>query len=487
MSRRLLLLLIVFWGVMVFRLDSTWDGTEERVWIAAAIRNYHYYDFADIGLMVTRNPVPGTTEDLQFYTSHPPVAIWIPAILTEFLGFNELAIRYASVAATLLSATVLYVIGRRLYNNDIAFWATLFYAGTPFIAYYSRLPGYTPFGMLFSLLYTAIIINWLKRPTQARFLALLILTWLAVWTAWAAVFFIGTIGIIAMWQGQVLHKKRVVLLGISSVLAFITLIVFYQIQWEGSIDGLVHRFLWRTSNASGRQGTDAFNVLDYLIKNFSHIIYLATPSLFFLSIWGVVIIKKRGGNHAILIGLLLAGVLYQVAFRNASYIHPYYKAYLVPAMALSAGFVVVYARKGRWKRPIIDGLIASMMLVSVGVIGVMHFMADNQPWIFEIINTFQAQSTEDDILAVNFIDPKHNQVIQFYLFRPVVQIDSTIDIQNLADESQRRVLYIYCTELPATELVPTIETIFDDFAMYDSQPLLDEKCHLFFVEPQEPN
>lgn len=484
MPRRLLILFIVFWGVMVIRLDSTWDGIQERVWIAAAVRNYTLYDFQDIGFMVTRNAAPTNPDNLSFYTSHPPLNVWLPAILTKFFGYNELAIRYGFAAVTMLSAAAMYVIARRLYGERIAFWATLFYVVTPFVAYFGRMPGHDLLGMLAALLYTAVIINWLRKPTQVRFIALIALTWLAVWTAWPAVFFIAVIGIVAMWQGKAYHKKRVVILGISTILAFVTLLVFYQLQWDGSLERLLDKYEYRTSNVSGRQGSEPFTIIEYIMQNVGHVIYLGTPGLLALSVWGIFILRKRGGNHAILIGLFIAGLLYQLAFRNASFIHSYYKVFLVPAMALSAAFVVVYSRRGRWKRPAVDGLIFSMIIVSASLIFIMH-LGDSQPWIFDIVNEFEAESTPDDILATSFYDTKHNEVIMFYLFRQVQWIQTPEEALELANETQQRVMYVYCVDIPVTERVPIFPNIFDDMASYESEAFLEDRCHLFKVTPDE--
>lgn len=41
-----------------------------------------------------RNEVPTTPENFTYYSHHPPLIVWMPAVTTIFLGENELAVRF---------------------------------------------------------------------------------------------------------------------------------------------------------------------------------------------------------------------------------------------------------------------------------------------------------------------------------------------------------------------------------------------------------
>lgn len=93
MRIRLILLLLLVWGLLVIRLDAPWYGLQEapRTWVPAGVRNYQTYGLEATGLMVIRNTDPADPADFQYYSHHPPLIIWLPALIAIPVGFNEVA------------------------------------------------------------------------------------------------------------------------------------------------------------------------------------------------------------------------------------------------------------------------------------------------------------------------------------------------------------------------------------------------------------
>lgn len=457
-SPRLIILLLIAWALLTFHISSPWYGVQDsyRVWIPSAVRNYEIYGVDQIGLMVVRDSDPvENPADLYYYSHHPPLVAWIPAIVTQFTGFNELGVRYAFACATLLGIVALYVITRRLYNERIAWWAAAFYGLVPMVSYMGRVPGHDPLGLLAALLFTAVIINWLRQPNRARFLALLFLAWMAVWTAWPAVFIVAWVGLAAFLLGNRQQRIGVIGIGVLCVVALVVLLGSYQLQWDQSIDSLMEAFIWRTSEVSGVRESDPLTVSAYLGKLFIDIFVLITPGVLVMSILGLFTLRRRSSRTALVIvgALFLSGVSYLLVFRNASYIHDYYKVFLLPAMAIVAAMAWIHLRMRkpphRVLRPVMDGMLLTTILMGLFVFGVLHYSAQ-QPEIDTIINNINTDATENDHLSVYFNYPGYDfstgfdRVVKFYTYRRMDwNLPPAVALSN-AESVDGRTLYYFC-------------------------------------------
>ena len=450
---RLITLLLIIWGLLVIRIGAPWFSVQEspRVWVPASVRDYHVYGLAETGGMVFRHTAPVKPENFHYYTHHPPLIIWLPYVLSLVMGDNELAVRFGFSAVTLLSAVAFYVLVRRLYGEKVAWWSTAFYGLVPMVAYYGRVPGHDQLGLLAILLFGAVMINWLRHPTKARLIALCLLTWMAVWTAWTAVFFVAALGLAAMWLGSRQHQAAVIGLGVLSIIAFAVMMLFYQSQWDGAIDSLLDAFGWRASNASDDPGTEPFTLIGFVWRTLVHIGVFITPGVSVLAVWGIFTQWRRGthGTHfanVIVLALLVGSLGYQLVFRNASYVHDYYKLTFVPAMAISAGVAWVYARKqSRIIRPIFD----SMLLISIGVsMGLLFWLhsTGTRPELEAAIALVAAETTPDDIIMTSLKGKDIMMPLRFYAAREIAEDTLLENARRTAESTEQRVVYLDCPE-----------------------------------------
>ncbi len=451
--QRLFLFVIVlvgFWGVLTLRLDGRWYGIQEapRVWVPAAVRNYDLYGLETTGLMVIRNAGPATPETFEYYTHHPPLIIWLPALVTRFTGYNELGVRYGFAVITLLSGAAFFLFIRRLYDEKIALWSLAFYAFTPLIAYYGRIPGHDQIGMFFILLFAAVMLNWLKQPTRGRLVALMILTWCAVWSAWTAVFFIGCFGLGAMFLGNRSQKLTVVGLGVLSIVAFMALMLFYQLQWSGSIDSILDAFVWRSSSAIDDPGTVSFTVFEFIFTPLVHTVVLGTVGLFLMAVCGFPALYKHSTYTAkvMFIALFMGFFSYQLVFRNASYVHDYYKITLAPTLAVLGAGLVVYgwqSARRRFLRPLIVSFMLLAVIQGAAVFYFLHHTAQ-RPWLDETISAIDTLPT--DVHLVTHLYGKDNLMpLRFYTYRT---IDEDISFAMALEhaENEASIVYIACPE-----------------------------------------
>lgn len=455
---KLIALLIVTWALLMIRLAAPWYGVQDsyRVWIAASVRNYDRYGLETTGLMVVRTVEPvENVEDLYFYSHHPPLITWVPALITRLVGFHELGVRYGFACVTLIGVAALYVLTRRLIGEKYALWAAFFYALTPFVAYHGRVPGHDPLGMTAALLFGVVMVNWLRQPERPRFLALLMLAWLAIWTAWPGVFLVAGFGLAGFLLGSNRQRIEMVFIGAITVFAFIVLMVFYQLQWSGSIDSLLEAFNWRSSSALLRPGSRNFTVIEYVAVTLRYILVLGTPSLLIFALLGAFMLRRHSTwKVSIIIAILFAaGVGYELVFRNASFIHDYYWVFIVPPMAIAASVFVVNSRglnaRHRLLRPLIDGLILSFVLASAYQLWMMHEAA-RHPILDAIIEAINTEVSPDDIL-LGYVEAQgynvatgHHNVVQFYTSRAIQWDMLYPDALKVVAQTENPVTYVYC-------------------------------------------
>lgn len=350
--------------------------------------------------------------------------------------------RYGFAVATWLSVAAFYVLVRRLYGERVAWWAAAFFALTPMVAYYGRVPGHDQLGLLVSFLFAAVLVNWLRQPNRVRLLALILLAWMAVWTAWTAVFFVAALGLTAMLWGSQSQRLAVIGLGGVVVVAFIALMLFYQAQWSESIDSILDAFVWRSSSASDDPDSAAFTLTQFVAVTVVHAGFFITGGVLVFSLIGVYVLWRQDRlAGSIVLALLLAGLGYQLIFRNASYVHDYYKLVLVPALAVAAGVAWVHGRRGRILRPLMDTLMVLVFIQSVLVFAWAHHTG-NRPWMDAVIETVAAEMQPGDRIMTHLAGKDMVMPLRFYLFHAVDEDRVYTD----ALAAGGRVLFIECPD-----------------------------------------
>ena len=491
--KRLVILLLVSWGLLVFRLGSPFYGVQDSglAWIASSVRNYDLYGLDQTGLMMVRNVEPTTPENFYYYSHHPPMMVWAPALATIPFGFHELGVRYASAAMTLITIATLYALACKLYGQRMAFWSAAFFAFTPFVLYFGRTIGHDRAGMLAGLAFALVLVDWLRQPTRKRYGILVALIWAGVWSAWAAVIMIGALGVVAFLAGPPALRRSVVGLGVWGFVACVTLMGFYQLQWSGSIDSILDAFVWRTSSASGFADSEPFTMPEWVVRMITTTFFFGSAGIFALGLIGVGALRRHSVALSgwIVFALFAGGLGYQLAFRNASYIHDYYQAYFAPAMAISAAAAWVYTRHHpkarRLAHPISSGLALVSVAAFVIVWGTLHF-SGHRPTLAAIIDTIDESVDENDMLAVNFRNDRDwGMPIMYYNFRPMRFHVSAADAIDMAESTDAGTRYIYCTldeaDTPRPEL--EIDAVPQALLSFPAEPIHDTNCLLFDLTP----
>ncbi|MBE2268170.1 MAG: glycosyltransferase family 39 protein [Anaerolinea sp.] len=444
-------ILLIAWALLTIRIGAAWTGHHDAngAWTSVAVRNWQWHGF--LNGMVIYNEGFDPAERFEYYTHHPPFSAYLAAPLVLLAGFDEALIRFPSAAVTLISAAALYVLVRRLSNARRAAWAALLYALTPMIGYFGRMPNYEAPGLMFTLLFAAVLVQWIKTPTRARWIALAALVVGIVWTAWAADMIAALLGVVALLTVRPSRRIAVIALGVVGAVALFAMIALFAANYPAALDELRGMFLFRTSDASLAPGSAPFTWGDYVVRQLGRFITLFTPTILALALIGAPGILRERKSRPVLIALLLGGLAYILLFRNAAYVHDYYAIYLTIPLAISAAAAITPVRRARsrWARPLVVALILATPIPALVYLSQLHASADGDQ-VLQVAAVVHDNSEPGSIILSNL--PDTGWAMGFYAERSVEWLISPADAIQRANASEVPTYYLYCDEystLPA--------------------------------------
>jgi 4-amino-4-deoxy-L-arabinose transferase-like glycosyltransferase len=487
----LVIILLLMWAVLTVRINAGWYGhhDENGRWISTAVRNYNLYGAENLAYLVTTNSSPATPETAEYYVNHPPLIVWTAWLSSTLFGRyqsgmpypdawpTEMAVRLVSIFATMINLSAFYVLCRRLLGTRLAILCLCLYSFTPMIAYYGRMPNHEPLVLPFICLFAAIFVNWMRRFTLAQTVVMALCAVIAMWTAWAAAFFFGTLGIVALIYGQKQQRWTIIGIGIITIAATILVPVFYELQRPGSIDTLLKAFTFRTSTRNLDRASEDFTLTQYLLQLISHMFVTMSFGVTILGAWGIVlsIRNKTGLTRAVILALLLACVGYMLVFRNAFHVHDYYKIFYMLSFAIGAAIAVNHLwllprhRMGRYARPFVVGILLYSLIAGVYWFNVLH-RTSMKPILHEIVASLPTYTQESDIILTNLsgIFP----MIDYYTYRTLVYDITPQEAINRAEAGNEHIKYLFCV------LSDGDGTIFDDVFGESSVTVVTDDCRL---------
>ena len=454
-----ILILLVATGLLLEHFNAPWFGHHDAngVWLSAASRNARTYDNLEYPLVPLINLGPIPAEVPRWYVHHPPLIVWTVTLANQVFGDYPLAPRFVSVLSTLIAIAGFYVFCRRLYNQKQALLCVMLFTFTPMIIFFGRMPNHEPMSLAFLMASLAIFINWYRRPTPGRWYALIITIILAVWSAWATVFFFAFIFLFCWIIATRSIRFKLFILGAISVASVGSVMVFFQLIYPDTIHELLRTFIWRTSTVS-EISTD-FTWLEFIGQTFIHLLPHASIGVLLTGLIGIVPSWRNENrfNRALIFAFAAGGLLYVIVFRSASYVHDYYKIYLMPFLAICSANAIYYALENRnirrWASPALLGLfVVSFGFSAVYLRGL--YLNERGDAMVAIANTI-AEHTERDDLVITNMGPA-NPTIQYYAFRNIVWDVMPDEIQTAREDNSTRAVYFYCgdsTNLPAGERI----------------------------------
>ncbi|HKQ47341.1 MAG TPA: glycosyltransferase family 39 protein [Phycisphaerae bacterium] len=358
------LVVAVIYAVGLTReIQRPWNGLHE--WNGALYslfaRNFLRYPWEihhGMPLIAVGEAVPAENER-SIYPSHPAGLVWLVAASFRVLGESEWAARLVPIIASLGSVTLLMLLVRRRWGDDLALVCGLVYSIFPMTVYFGRMVNHEPVCTFFMLAAAWSWDHWTNPPRENFGRRWAIVVWIiaiigGIWIDWAGALYGGLFAVYIAWQA--IRRRRhahggsqrpylpttTAALCVGAVTIASAGMLFHIVcgGFDGRWDDLARVFASRASSAPDDWPDRAWTVTE---GNFS------LPGLFFgiaglLFIVVELIASRTGGRPATALGgfgvLFATGVVWLALFWRQYQMHQYWAFYLGPFAALGCAVVI---------------------------------------------------------------------------------------------------------------------------------------------------
>lgn len=306
-------------------------------------RNLSRYSFMETKLGQVLNTGEASPNEFSFYTHNSPLYSWVLATDFKIFGVGELQARSLSLLFTLGILILIYAITKKIYSEQTAHLASLFFAFSAIAIYFSTNVFPDLQGIFLSLLAYLTFLVWLDNNKIHFYLACLVLNFLSYSTIWGSYFLTPFLIIyyLLVHNGK---TKCVVPFVILPFASFGVFLIHNQIlQGHLLFEDLKTSFLSRTNIAHSAYSVPLGSYIRHEVAIF--LAYYSKLTALLALIWILFFLKKiRQGNvntsHFKLLILLFWGLSYILFFRQASYIHDYFLIYLAPFVSIAAADII---------------------------------------------------------------------------------------------------------------------------------------------------
>lgn len=371
MARKLsvvIFLVLLTLGVLWHGIDKPFIGQHDwnGAFFGGIVRNYLRYGLVHTKLGQVSGLNYSTDNSFRYHTNHPSGLHLLLTLSSWVYGLSERSLRLVPVIFSVIAVVYMYLIGSYLFNRRIGFLAALLMLATPMLRYYGKLPVYEPVVLAFILagLYHALLFLDKKRKQDGALTALAII--FAGTVDWTGFYFWP---LFFLWSTFVRRKIPgafyfwLVWL-VTLALLFVHIWVVTGSPFGGGIGGA----FWGRIGVGVATGVASFAWLPFLVQESRWVVVYYTLTLAALSaLWCLYTawlwLKGRLFLSSRLLLLLLAlGLVHNLIFHQAAWIHDYLLYYLMPFIVLSASCIVgrVFSRDTFW-------------LVGVVLVGIVWF------------------------------------------------------------------------------------------------------------------
>jgi 4-amino-4-deoxy-L-arabinose transferase-like glycosyltransferase len=348
-----LLIATVFAGALLVRLDRISMPSVESRELQNVLLARQYYLGDGEGLPPWKQRVLREQHDLV-RPIEPPILDVLAGFTFRRIGGERLWIpRLWSSLFWLLGGLFVYRVATRITTRVGAFFALSLYLFWPYPAFISRL--YQPDAMMIALLLGAAltVIRYWEQPSQSRLVAAAIASACAIIVkpGIAFVFLLSLFLALAVWRRELLESivrgRLPVFVALSLVPTGLYYVYSVQANYAlaGQADGWADPTkLWTTWFWDGW-----WQMVSYMLAFPQHQTYLAVVPLA-LGLIGITI--SKGIGRTILLGLLVAYIVFALTLTVPIATHAYYSLPLIPTLSLSIGVLMGFvAERLRHRAP----------------------------------------------------------------------------------------------------------------------------------------
>ncbi len=344
-------LVILTFGVLWQGIDKPFIGQHDwnGAFFGGIVRNYLRY-----GLLTTKfGQVSGinysTDNSFRYHTNHPSGFHLLLTLSSWIFGLSEKSLRVVPVMFSALAVVYLYLISTYLFNRQVGLLASVLILATPMLRYYGKLPVYEPVVLaiiLMGLYHGLLWVDKRRRRDGVLTAFAIIFSGVVDWTGfyfWPLFF---------LWSFIVNRKVPGAIVFWLVWLA--TLVLLFGHIWllAGSpFGGGISRAFWGRIGVGVATGVAPFAWGEFIVQEARWVVVYYTRTVVTLSavwcLYGAWRWLRGNTSLGTKVLLLLAplGIIHNVIFHQAAWIHDYLLYYLMPFLTLSAASVVWLAVK----------------------------------------------------------------------------------------------------------------------------------------------
>jgi 4-amino-4-deoxy-L-arabinose transferase-like glycosyltransferase len=362
-------------------------------------------------LNVAKLPLTRIPGELRQSYFHPPLYFALLHFVVRWLGTSEWALRLLSALFGSLTVGAVFLVTRKLFNEQSAMWASLFCLIDPFpIAYSQEARPYALAGFLCVVSTAALYQAWVRKLPR-YYIVYILVTVAALYTHhWVVLFVIAQILFVI--ADGVLHRESLKLpafsyLGVAVLYVPLVATVLHQTArvnaspWFWSEPASLNHLVWTAIAFGGGYFKIASGVFDSPL-GVKVLLSIISLGLFGLSVWAA---RKKDirASHMVLVSLFgtLAIAFAVSMFRPEAYLWYRYPVIVFPLYCITLGVGVKVIRKTHLQFAL---AVVFVLFLALGMYRYYHWEKANAKSVATFVEGVASERTDIIIRPVYFAE-----------------------------------------------------------------------------------
>ena len=320
---------------------------------AATARNYLQLGFGPTKFGPVISVDPMMQEGYLYYLHHPFLSSLLVSGVFLVFGVHEWSARLVPLFFSVLILLMIYLIGKRLWNEKVGLWAAFFANCIPMSLYYGRHVGRESLVLFFTLALAYMYILWLEHRAKHHLIFMVILMVLGCLSGWASYYivpflilhyFVVARRFISFQKG----RYSIFILPLVCCIVF-TLFLLLTGFLTGSVSGGTARDVGIFEAAVSRMEHKHFLTSGFYRDMFQVVVNYFNPVVIIFFMWWVVSFFRERKNRVslretFLLMLFLFGFTEFVLFPQMAYQHHHVLYYLIAPLSIAASLGIQRVR-----------------------------------------------------------------------------------------------------------------------------------------------
>jgi hypothetical protein len=326
----------------------------------------HGRNFAKFGGVVPREisgPRLEAYDDPRkyYYVEHPFLPAWLVGASYAVFGAAEWSTRLPFLLFALGAIAVFWRVARRVIGEDAAPWASVAFALSPMIAYFSVATGHQAPTIFFLLLGILFYLRWIETGRRRELAGLFAAQVAACWSDWPGYYLALFLVAHALLVRRKSWKVAAASVGLNFAMFGGFVLLLYSLEPGGA--SCVRRLFFAGGSRAAGMG-----LVHYAVGEGREIaLYFTLPLLVAAGAWIVTRFRRRDDADRTILCFLVFGVD-EIVFRQLAARHDFYSYYLILFLALAGARTLREFAVSRAGRAVAVGALALFLSQSAWVL-----------------------------------------------------------------------------------------------------------------------